>query len=302
MTNPNKIDWTELQFGVEIEFVGGTPKEIELLPDWVMSLDEQQIDDTGEESGSELKPPPMKWAQRDQIRLMLERLRASGAAANWSCGLHVHVGIELYGQPAIPSFIDAAVRSQDTMRELLQTSEDRLIYCPPITEQMREQYHLNPVSDALRHKGRPQSHRCGINLAAWFDIGTVEYRYANGSLDDEEVLNTIELCLRFTAAIGAGQLLPNDAPEPFARALGAPLSGYPPIQSAPRWYKERIWLENALLPALAPLAQRLIPGSEIHHILPSASGLTLAIEDVEGIMHRFQLRLTAGEWEVAGRL
>ncbi|MDG0795104.1 amidoligase family protein [Cohnella ginsengisoli] len=73
---PALMDWKELRFGVEIEFVGGNPERVELLPGWIMSFDERQIDDTGAESGSELKPPPIKWEDRGQIREMLARLQA----------------------------------------------------------------------------------------------------------------------------------------------------------------------------------------------------------------------------------
>ena len=58
---PKSVDWQELRFGVEIEFVEGDPEGVELLPGWVMSLDERQVDDAGEDSGVSLKPPPMLW-------------------------------------------------------------------------------------------------------------------------------------------------------------------------------------------------------------------------------------------------
>ncbi|UUZ83844.1 amidoligase family protein [Paenibacillus sp. P26] len=57
------VDWKELTFGVEIEFVGGAPEQVELLPGWIMDLNERQTDDTGDESGSELKPPPLVWGR-----------------------------------------------------------------------------------------------------------------------------------------------------------------------------------------------------------------------------------------------
>lgn len=297
-----RIDWKQLKFGVEIEFVGGgDPERIALLPDWVMALDERQIDDSGEESGSELKPPPIRWDDREQIREMLARLRAAGATANWSCGLHVHVGIEAWGEELIPRFIEAALSYQDALRMLMGTSEDRLIYCPPVVPEMRERYRVHPNSESLCHKGRPQSHRCGINLAAWFDIGTVEIRYANGSLDYDEVMNTVELALRFVATVGEGRVLPTDA-RALAAALGAPLSGYPPPLPAPRWYRERMWLENSLIPVLGPLAERLIPGGEVLHIFPEPDGLRVVVEDPEdGKPHPFLIRPTSEGWEVVRR-
>lgn len=297
-----RIDWKALKFGVEIEFIGSDPEQIQLLPGWVMALDERQIDESGEESGSELKPPPILWEDREQIREMLTRLRAAGASANWSCGLHVHVGLEPWGQEAIPAFIEAALSCQDALRTLLSTSEDRLIYCPPVVPEMRDRFRAAPSGESLCHKGRPQSHRCGINLAAWFDIGTVEIRYANGSLDDDEVMNTIELVLRFVAAIGEGRELPKEAGA-LARALDAPSSGYPPPQPAPRWYRERMWLEDMLVPVLTPLAASLIPGGEILHIFPESDALRVIVEDPkDGAPHLVRVRPTREGWEVVRQI
>ena len=235
---PKSVDSQELRFGVEIEFVEGDPEGVELLPGWVMSLDERQVDDAGEDSGAELKPPPMLWRDRELVREMLQRLRATGARANWSCGLHVHVGLQPWGQDMVLPLVDAALAHQDALRRLLRTAEDRMIYCPPVVPAMRSRYLTHPERSALVHRGRPQSHRCGINVAAWFDFGTVEIRYPNGSLEYSEVMNTVELCLRFVAAVGAGRLrksvggegraaAPADATA-LAAALGAPVDGYPP--------------------------------------------------------------------------
>jgi len=297
---PRTMDWQDLKFGVEIEFIGGDPESTELLPGWIMSLDEHQIDETGAESGSELKPPPIRWEDRGQIREMLRRLRAQGATANWSCGLHVHIGLEQWGESVILPFIDAALQYQQALQDLLQTSEHRLIFCPPVTEAMRERYIADPGPAALHNPGRPQSHRCGINLAAWHDIGTVEIRYANGSLDDDEVLNVIELVLRFVAAIGEGRRLPQE-PQEMAIALGAPLSGYPPSVLPPRWYKERMWLEETLLPILTPLAAEIVEGGEILNILPTADGIVVGIEDPEGVLGQYVARPSAAGWELSAK-
>ncbi|MDF2938500.1 MAG: hypothetical protein K0Q90_3873 [Paenibacillaceae bacterium] len=294
---PLIVNWKELQFGVEIEFVGGNPEKVELLPGWIMSFDERQIDDTGGESGSELKPPPIKWEDREQIQEMLMRLQATGADANWSCGLHVHVGLGPWGQEVIPRFIEAALLYQEAVRNLLNTSEDRLKFCPPVAREMYDGFNSNPGRAALCHKGRPQSHRCGINLAAWFDIGTVEIRYANGSLNYNEVINTIEFCLRFVAAIGAGDKLSSD-PYKMAVGLGAPVSGYPQPKPAPQWYHERIWLENALLPILAPLASKLVQDGEILSVLSRPEGFLVAIEDTDGRSFKHLLHPPSTGWEV----
>lgn len=274
---PQKIDWQALYFGVEIEFVGGTPEKVDLLPGWHMDLDEQHVDDSGTRSGAELQSPRMPWKNREDIRMMLDRLVVAGAKANWNCGLHVHVGLEPWGEDIVLPLIESAYSCQSALQRLLKTAEDRRIFCPLITSAMRDHFKENPVRDSLVHRGRPQSHRCGVNVAAWFDIGTVEFRLANGSLNYSEVLRTIELCLRYVAGVGAGRELPTE-PVALAKALGASRQGYPAAQTAPRWYQERMWLEEMLVPILAPVIEDLYPGAEILEILPVAKGLTVEIE------------------------
>lgn len=294
---PKSVDWKALKFGIEIEFVGGNPEGLELLPDWVISLDELQIDDTGSESGSELKPPPILWEERDQIRVMLNRLQEQGATVNWSCGFHVHIGLEPWGQDIVLPLIDAALLYQQAIQEIVSTSEHRLLYCPSLTSEMRNEFVVNPGPKAVRHRGRPQSHRSGINTAAWFDIGTVEIRYANGTMNYEEILNTIELYLRFVAAIGADRKLSRD-PHSLTIELEAPVKGYPAPIPPPRWYQERTWLDEAMIPALTTLANELVPDGEIHHVLPVADGILLAIENNEGKLSKYVVQPPAEGWKL----
>ncbi|WP_165861304.1 amidoligase family protein [Paenibacillus paeoniae] len=294
---PKLVDWKNLTFGVEIEFAGGQPEQLELLPGWIMSLDERQLDESGLESGSELKPPPLLWAEREQIGIMLNRLQAQGATVNWSCGLHVHVGLKPWGQNIVPPLLNAALQYQDAIQKLLATSPHRLIFCPPVTQEMRDRYETSPEEESVRLFGRPQSHRCGINTAAWFDMGTVEIRYPNASLAYEEILATVELCLRFVAAIGEDRSL-SSTPKELAMQLGAPLGGYPPPLPPPRWFHERTWLENSLIPVLSAMAGDLVQDGEIHHILPVPDGLLLAIEDRDGHLSKFIIQPPATEWKV----
>lgn len=294
---PKHVDWTALRFGVEFEFLDADPQAIELLPDWVMALDERQTDDLGGEGGSELKTPPITWADREQMRTMLDRLRAAGARAAWSCGLHVHVGIEPWGQDLILPMLDTALRCQQALEALFQTSRHRQMYCPNVAPAFREEFVRAPRRDALVHTGRPQSHRCGINTAAFFDIGTVEIRYPNASLDYDEVLLTVEACLRFVAAVGQGRELPGD-PVRLAAMLGVPDTGYPPPTPAPRWQRERMWLEEALLPVLEPQATALAGGGEVLSIRPVPEGVLVAVELEHPVVKRFVFGCGAdGRWE-----
>ncbi|WP_158560590.1 amidoligase family protein [Paenibacillus contaminans] len=295
---PKTIHWQDIRFGVEIEFVGGAPEQVELLPGWIMSLDERQIDEQGNESGSELKPPPMLWSERGQIDEMLRRLLRQGAAANWSCGLHVHVDLRQWGEPIVTPLLETALSVQAALRTLLGTSEHREIFCPPVTGDMLERYRDEPSEKALRYRnGRPQSHRCGINAAASYDIGTVEIRYANGSLDYDEIIRTVELCLRFVSAVGAGRRLSAD-PKLLANELEAPVDGYPPEVPPPQWYKERIWLENALVPVMTTIVRQMVRDGEILHILPVPEGIAVSVENPDGPLCSYKFRPTGTGWEL----
>lgn len=298
MSFPREVDWTSLRYGVEIEFIGGQPSDVELQPGWSMLLNELQVDEQGKPSGAELTSPPLTWDERGAIRVMTDRLKRCGASANWSCGLHVHVDLSLWGEPIILPLLDAALLVQDALRRLLRTQEHRLIYCPPVTREMRAHYAAQPGERALHNAGRPQSHRCGINARAWYDNGTVEYRFANGSLEYDEIVRTVELCLRLTAAVGAGTGagLPGE-PEALAFALGAPTEGYPPPVEPPLWHLERMWLEDLLAPELLPLVRERLPDGEIHTIR-SAPGRLLLVdaEGEDGVLRRFFTRPAGGGW------
>lgn len=296
---PKQVDWQDIKFGVEIEFVGGDPEAVELLPGWTMALDELQIDETGSESGSELQTPPLLWKEREQILKMLTRLKEQGARVNWSCGLHVHVSLEAWGSDILLPFLEGALKCQDALQELLRIGDHRQIFCPPVTQEMVQKFMLHSNESSLRHQGRPQSHRCGINLSSWFDICTVEIRYANGSLDYQEILNTIECCLRFVSAIGSNKQL-SSKPLELAKEIGAPPEGYPAPLSVPQWFKERTWQEEILTPILHSYVTELIPDGEIHHILPRPEGFLVAVESSDEKLHKFLFQPPSIGWKVLG--
>jgi len=301
MTWPLDVDWQDLRFGVEIEFAGDAPDLSKLEPGWSIMSEKLLCDERGMPTGAELISPPLAWDEREQIRRMTEWLKRSGAAANWNCGLHVHVDLSAWGEEVVAPLLDAALRTQDALRRLLRTAGHRLIFCPPVTLKMRERYVKEPGSRALHNPGRPQSHRCGINARAWYDNGTVEIRFANGSLEYDEIVRTVELCLRWTAAVGAGKALP-DEPKALARALGAPPEGYPPPQEPPLWHLERMWLEDLLVPVLTPLVRERMPGGEIHTIRPRPGGrLLVDAEGEDGRIRRFIARPAGGGWELLDR-
>ncbi len=293
---PRAVPWRDLAFGVEIEFVGGRPQELELLPGWRLLPGEEQIDDDGSPSGGELVPPPLHWGERWQIHQMLARLRTMGARANWSCGLHVHVGLEPWGEAIVGPLLDATLACQEALQALVGMAEDRTRFCPPLTVAMRSAWTRQGGPEPLRHRDRPQSQRCGINLAAWYDHGTVEIRYANGSLRYAEVLRTVELCLRFVAVAGRGTALAPTSAQDLRELIGGPLGGYPAPQPAPAWYREHLRFEEALLPVLGPLALAQVSG-EVLEIRSAGSGvIVVVVESADGVPHPVPFLWVGDRW------
>ena len=295
---PRAVPWRDLAFGVEIEFVGGRPQELELLPGWRLLPGEEQIDDDGSPSGGELVPPPLHWGDRWQIHQMLARLRAMGARANWCCGLHVHVGLEPWGEAIVGPLLDTTLACQEALRSLVGMADDRARFCPPLTVAMRAAWTRQGGAAPLRHPGRPQSQRCGINLAAWYDHGTVEIRYANGSLRYAEVLRTVELCLRLVAAAGRGARLAAGSAQELRDLVAAPLGGYPSPQPVPAWYREHLRFEDALLPVLGPLAQAQVAGEvlEIRSTGGAAGVIVVVVETDDGVPHPVPFRWAGDRW------
>ena len=255
MSYPKAVDWTLLPYGVEIEFVGARLGDITLLPDWEWHPENALFDDAGvmmpelvdpDVRGGEVASPPLTWRKRRQIAETVKRITDAGGTANWSCGLHVHVSLEAWGKAVLLPMLDAALATEAALRALLRPAPHRDVFLPPTTPAVRAAFQraTTPLlfETDFVYGEEPWSTRGGINLRAWADYGTVEFRLPNGSLAMGEIEATVKLCLRWTAAVGRGESLPT-TPHALAKALGVPVSGYPPPQTAPDWWPEKLaWL------------------------------------------------------------
>ena len=291
---PREVPWDALRFGVEIEFVEADPAAVALVPGWTMDRSEQQRVPSGAYSGAEAKPGKLAWAERHQIGVMFDGIVAAGGAVNWSCGLHVHVGLEPWGFDVVGPLVDATLATQGGLRALLQTAQHRGLFTPDLTPALRDAWRADPDDeDALRHRGRPQSSRCGVNVAAWYDFQTVEIRFPNATLDPDPAYRTVELCLRWVAAVGADRVLPTDAAE-LAAALGAPDTGYPPPHPEPIWHQREELLTELLAPVLQPMISAEVPGAQILFVRPTAEGFYAKTDRGNRDNHRFWFRPHAG--------
>lgn len=308
-----QTDWTQLPFGIEIEFVGAPRGRLELLPGWTLvSEDDLYLEDgtraRGDDPqtpGGELASPILTWADRDQIRELCRRLAAIGARANFSCGLHVHASAAPWGGPAaLVPILEAALATEDALRELLHTAEHRTRATLPTRPHMLAVARLDGRCPSYGE--RPASRRGGINARALFDHGSVELRLPNGSVDPAEIEATVALWLKWMVAVGAGHTLPGTAAE-LAAALEVPTTGYPPPAPVPPWRWRELWLDEALYPALLPhcrdWGQQRYPGSEkppgIVWIEAAPDGGVWAETETGRASDHLRFRWENGAWRLA---
>jgi len=252
MPYPLNIAWHSLPFGVELEFVGARLGDVTLPDGWGWRPEDALYDNAGilvpervdpDVVGGEVGSPILTWGERGQVAEMAARLREAGGYANWSCGVHVHVGLGAWGEDIRLPMLDAALATEGALRGLLRPAPHRDIYLPQTTPEVRARLLAATTPEAFARNfvygDNEWSRRGGINLRAWADYGTVEIRLPNGSLDAGEILTAVEVCLKWVAAVGRGATLPA-SPEALAAALDVPATGYPPPQAAPPWWPERL--------------------------------------------------------------
>lgn len=315
MAWPKQVAWQEIEFGVEIEWVGAPQGAVDPLPGWEIVAEDslflndgQMVDPIVGDGvlGGEVVSPRLTWAQRDQIDEMCRRLHSIGAESNWSCGLHVHADAGAWGKDFILPALDAILATEEALKELVQTTPHRLDYGPTTTRAFRDAVASagpNVTEEHLEHNGRPASRRGGINLRPLFDTGSVEFRLPNGSLDADAIRRTVELWLRWMAAVGRGDRLPASSRE-LADFLGAPVRGYPKPQKAPAWWWRRRAVDLALYPVLLPHCQqwfrelnpKIMEPADIVWIDGGEEGSIVALAEVGSIRTYLVFRWQEGDW------
>ncbi|KAI9644970.1 hypothetical protein NHQ30_007005 [Ciborinia camelliae] len=199
--------------------------------DWILTGDgsvitevDPPIHENCKEIGLEIVSPPYYYdkASRDAVRTVIETLRNNYLVrVNENTGLHVHVGNEHDGfLLSILRNLVAIIHTYERQIRLI-LSDDRVsrwgsgaLWCRPL-------YYgrfgsLNPVTRSeflmkilsyqdynhlIEDMGRTDELRLGFNLInlklPWKkDKRTVEFRYHQGSLDPDEILNWIDVCVK----------------------------------------------------------------------------------------------------------
>lgn len=171
-----------------------------------------------ENRGAEVVSPILKGEQGfAQLRKVCDVLTAAGCRISKKCGLHVHVGssteqldffknlIKLYAsaEDSLDSMVAPSRRgSENTFCKSLKykVNYDRLEAARTIDDVTRA-IGQTPGSDYTRSSGR----YCKLNLQAFYQVGTVEFRQHQGTVEANKAENWVRLCLRMCLTARKGQ-------------------------------------------------------------------------------------------------
>lgn len=190
------------------------------LTEWVVKRDGSV------HGGGEMVSPPLDFDdpdQRAQVTTAVQALQESGAQPDNSAGIHVHIEAKNFdGQPLTARQIAAVVRFtykfEDAIYRIASSGWQRMrsgarTYAKPIPEQTARAIMDVKSDDELRMVWNGQTNirrrrrqlgdnfrrhldrYTATNLRAYFDKGTIEFRYFNSSVNPQRVQAYIALCM-----------------------------------------------------------------------------------------------------------
>lgn len=181
-----------------------------------MKVDGRTISASREYS-CEVVTPILQYDDLDDLQQIVRELRAAGAIANSSCGIHVHVDGANHTPESLTRLLNFAVGRQDLFYEALQIGDREYQWCQKTnkmllkamkndeqkTKQSTENIWYSRVNDGyaggINHEHYNRTRYHGINLHAFFTKGTVEFRLFNGTTHAGKIKAYVQFCLAMSA-------------------------------------------------------------------------------------------------------
>jgi len=156
----------------------------------------------------ELVSPICRYEDIETIQEIVRQLRAAGAIANASCGIHVHVDASPHNANTLRNITNIMASKEDLIYKALQVSVAReRRYCKKVEQSFLEELNrkkpktLEQVSRIWyngndgRHEHYHNSRYHCLNLHSVFQKGTIEFRLFNGTTHAGKIKAYIQLCL-----------------------------------------------------------------------------------------------------------
>lgn len=163
------------------------------------------------DQGTEFVSPICRWEDIETVQACVRALRAAGAHADPSCGIHVHVGLGEHTPKTLRNLVNLVNAKEDLLTQALQISpERRSRWCQPVdpdflatlnrrrpttSEEFARIWYDDRDWAYHAHQHYDPSRYHLLNLHSVFQKGTIEFRAFNSTLHAGEVKAYIQLCL-----------------------------------------------------------------------------------------------------------
>jgi len=156
----------------------------------------------------EIVSPILGYDDIDLLQEVVRAVRAVGAQADGTCGVHIHVGAHAFDAKSLSNLVKIVYKQERLLEHALGVSERRLgQFCKPIDAGFLARLEANrpksveEVNSAwygsrnLAPRRRHESRYHGLNLNSYFYRKTIEFRYFNGTVDADQVKAYVQLVL-----------------------------------------------------------------------------------------------------------
>ncbi len=166
-------------------------------------------------------------ADMDLLIRVVDAVRLAGATVNSYCGVHVHIGAATCTVEHMNKAIDALIVLEPIVIErMLGINEHRRQFTGLMSREFIDRFRARrpttfselwalwggPDYDERRRRNRYDDARYkGFNLHSHAYRGTVEFRYFNGTVDPQRIVEYVRLCLGVAEQAGF-PILSEEAP------------------------------------------------------------------------------------------
>lgn len=200
-------------FGTRVRHTGDT-YDTRLVPDG-QGRDWKIVSDNSIEGPqperTEMVSPICRWEDIETVQELVRKLRAAGAKAHTSCGVHVHIGRGQHTPRTLRNLVNLVNAKEDLLTQALGISpERRARWCLPVEPDFLARLNrAKPTTDAAfarlwydtpyweghaaQHYDTSRYHL--LNLHSVFQKGTIEFRAFNGTLHAGEIKSFIQLAM-----------------------------------------------------------------------------------------------------------
>ena len=228
ITRADAAEVIAAHFGTRVRHTGGTYDTRE-IPDgtgryWKVVSDSSISDDWERET--EVVSPVCRWEDIETVQELVRKLKAAGAEAHTSCGIHVHVGVGEHTPKTLRNLVNIVNAKEDLLTMALGIAPSRRSHwCKPVDQNFLRRLNAKKPktmeafaqlwyddwdwrSHAAQHYDSSRYHL--LNLHSVFQKGTIEFRAFNSTLHAGKVKAYIQLCLAISyQALTAGSASPN---------------------------------------------------------------------------------------------